>query len=43
MPALLLASMITVGGNQAPAVIMDCRDKPGNDSEKCPDSRYRTS
>jgi hypothetical protein len=26
--------MITAGENKAPAVIMDCRDKPGNDTKE---------
>jgi hypothetical protein len=30
-PHALRASMITDGAVQAPAVIMDCRDEPGND------------
>jgi hypothetical protein len=30
-PHLLRASMITAGENKALAVIMDCRDEPGND------------
>jgi hypothetical protein len=31
-PHVLRASMITVGAIQASAVIMDRRDKPGNDN-----------
>jgi hypothetical protein len=31
-PQVLRASMITAGEDKAPAVSMDCRDKPGNDT-----------
>jgi hypothetical protein len=28
------ASMTTAGANHAPPVVMDCRDKPGNDTSE---------
>jgi hypothetical protein len=28
--------MITAGENNAPAAILDCRDKPGNDKSESP-------